>query len=129
MAKRILVVEDDDAVADLVTMILEDAGHVVDRATNANAGLQHIQAVRPDLVLLDVTLPGLSGLSLLRACKSDLALASLPIVVMSGAAIAVSEHGPAADGEIRKPFDIDELCSIVDRLIGSDAALLEGAPT
>ena len=128
MAKRILVIEDDDAVAELVTMILDEAGYAVDRMVPVEDGLLRIRDARPDLVLLDLTLAGTSGLSLPRTCKADVALASLPIVTVSGSAMTVTEDAPALDGEIRKPFDIDELCRVVHRLVEGGATVSEGAP-
>lgn len=125
--KRILVIEDDHAVAELVVEILEDAGHDVDWTSSADEGLQRVRAAQPDLVLLDLTLPGMNGLSFLEICKDDATLAGLPIVTMSGTAMTGAEAEPMPDATIRKPFDVDDLCSVVSRFVGDHVALANEA--
>lgn len=130
MAKRILVIEDDNAVADLVEMILTDAGYHVERLMDAGDGLHNVQASRPDLVLLDLTLVGMSGQAFFRSCKTDPMLASLPIVVMSGTDVTRSswEDEVMPDAVLPKPFDIDVLCTVVGQLVDEPARLANGAP-
>ena len=114
--KRVLLVEDDDGIAEIVELILHESGYVVDRVSNVADALDSVQSEAPAAVLLDLTLPGMSGLSFLRACRESATLARLPIVLMSGTQIPALEDGLAPDAILTKPFDIDYLCAVVDGL-------------
>lgn len=117
--KRVLLVEDDDAVAELVEMILHDSGYVVDRVSNVADALDSVQSVAPAAVLLDLTLPGTNGISFLRTCRESATLTDLPIALMSGTPLPPLEDGLAPDAVLAKPFDIDHLSTVVDRLTGA----------
>src|SRR5215212_9811532 len=84
--KLVLVVEDDDAIAEVVEIVMQDAGYEVERATTVDAALMLVQGTPPAAVLLDLTLPGSSGLAFLRTCRESDRLASLPIILMTGSA-------------------------------------------
>jgi two-component system, OmpR family, response regulator QseB len=124
--KRILLIEDDKTVADLITMILGDVGYAVDWAPNTTEGTRSLDASRPDLILLDSTLRGASGAAFLRMCKCDLTLAHIPIVAMVGPLRSMPPGEPTPDGAIQKPFDIDELSSTVRQCIGDEAMVADG---
>jgi CheY-like chemotaxis protein len=114
--KRVLLVEDDDAVAEVVELVLHESGYVVDRVSNVADALVSVQSEAPATVLLDLTLPGTSGISFLRACRETPTLADLPIVLMSGTQLPPLDDGLAPDAILTKPFDIDHLCTVVDGL-------------
>ena len=114
--KRVLLVEDDDAVAEVVGLILHESGYVVDRVSSVADALVSVQSEVPAAVLLDLTLPGTSGLSFLKACRESATLASLPIALLSGTPIPDQEDGLVPDAVLTKPFDIDCLCTVVDAL-------------
>ncbi len=107
---RVLVVEDDPTVREITRRYLGDAGYVVDEAADGPAGLRSARTDPPDAVVLDVMLPGLSGLEVCRALR-DLHPA-LPIVMLSalgneGDRVAGLEFG--ADDYVTKPFSAREL--------------------
>jgi CheY-like chemotaxis protein len=110
----ILVVEDNPANQMLIEAVLHDHGYVVNLARSAPEALASIQADRPDLVLMDIQLPGQDGLSLTRQLKADPAQASIPVVAITAHAM-VSDRQLSVDagcvGYITKPFDT--------RLLGS----------
>ena len=114
--KHVLLVEDDDAVSEIVGLILHESGYVVDRVSTVADALVSVQREAPAAVLLDLSLPGTSGLSLLRECRASPTLAGLPIVLMSGTPLPPLEDGLAPDAVLGKPFDIDHLCAVVDGL-------------
>ena len=116
VVKRVLLVEDDDAVAEMVGLILHESGFAVDRVSNVADALISVQSEAPDAVLLDLTLPGTSGITFLRACRESAVLASLPIALMSGTQLPELEEGLEPDAILTKPFDIDHLCTVVDEL-------------
>lgn len=106
MQKNILVVDDDPTIGDLIQEVLEQAGYGVQRAYSGTEALLVLEHRRPDLVLLDLMLPGLSGEALLPR------LEGLPVIVVSAKA-AVNDKvnlllGGAAD-YLTKPFDTQEL--------------------
>lgn len=110
MQKNILVVDDDPTIGDLIQEVLEQAGYGVQRAYSGTETLLVLQHRRPDLVLLDLMLPGLSGEALLPR------LEGLPVIVVSAKA-AVDDKvslllGGAAD-YLTKPFDTQELLARV----------------
>jgi DNA-binding response OmpR family regulator len=107
---RVLVVEDDATVREITRRYLGDAGYAVDEAADGVAGLHSARAHPPDAVVLDVMLPGLSGLEVCRALRDTHPL--LPIVMLSalgdeGDRVAGLEFG--ADDYVTKPFSAREL--------------------
>ena len=126
--KRVLLVEDDDAIAEIVALILHESGYAVERVGNVADALVSVHSDAPAAVLLDLTLPETSGLSFLRTCRESATLASLPIALMSGMPIPVQEDGLVPDAVVTKPFDIDYLCTVVDGLTqGASSTTAGGA--
>ena len=117
--KRVLLVEDDDAVAEVVELILRESGYAVDRVSSVADALISVQSELPAAVLLDLSLPETSGLAFLKACRESATLAGLPIALMSGTQLPALEEGLEPDAVLTKPFDIDRLCAVVDRLTQS----------
>lgn len=104
----ILVVEDNPANQMLAEAVLQGHGYVVRLAATAAEALVSIELERPDLVLMDISLPGQDGLSLTRQLKADPAYASIPVVAVTAHAM-VSDRQLSLDagcvGHITKPFD------------------------
>ncbi len=120
MATRILVVEDDPDIAELVARYLEKAGFAVDRAGNGRDALQMIAAKPPDLVVLDLMLPQVDGLEICRRLRADGRTAALPIIMLTARAeeserIVGLEIG--ADDYVSKPFSPNELVARVRALL------------
>ena len=79
------IVEDDENTREVFRTILEHAGHRVVEASNGEEGLSMVRANRPDLILLDLGLPGLDGRAVAEALKADPRTASVPIIVVTAA--------------------------------------------
>jgi CheY-like chemotaxis protein len=114
---RIVYVEDNPANFVLVRKVLEVHGeHVVEQASSAEDGLASIEGAPPALVLLDLDLPGMSGLDLARRLKADARLRGIPIVAIS-ASVMKGERDQArragCAGFLEKPFDIQALRRVV----------------
>lgn len=114
---RIVYVEDNDANLTLVRKVLEAAGDVsVQGVPSAEEGLPLIVDDPPDVLLLDLDLPGMSGLELARLLREKPALAALPIVAIS-ASVMKDERAKALEAGcnafVEKPFDIQRLRAIV----------------
>jgi len=108
MNARILIVDDNATNLKLASEILEMEGHEVVRAMDAEQALQLLGNLRPDLILMDIGLPGMDGLTLTRQLKDVQALRGTPIVALSAFAMKGDEQKALAagcDGYITKPID------------------------
>jgi DNA-binding response OmpR family regulator len=113
---RILIVEDDRDIADLVRRYLEKAGHACEVLLSGDDVLSRVRGGSPDLLILDLMLPGLDGLTLCRALRQDAATAAIPIIMLTAKAdeadrISGLELG--ADDYVTKPFSPKELVARV----------------
>ncbi len=120
--RHVLYIEDNATNAEVMRGILLQRPHVeLEVAGTAADGMAALRARRPDLVLLDMHLPDLDGLELLRQLKADPALASLPVVVVSADALQSSTRQALADGAehyLTKPVDVPSLLRTLDDLLG-----------
>jgi len=117
---RILVVEDEAAIAELVAINLRHAGHEVTVAADAQQAQIEVDAVLPDLVVLDWMLPGQSGLGLARQWRDAARTRSLPVIMLTARAdesdkIAGLDAG--ADDYLAKPFSTQELMARIRALL------------
>jgi DNA-binding NtrC family response regulator len=117
--RRILVIDDDPAVRASLRMILEYEGYQIVSATTGREGLDLVQGATPDLVLLDVDMPGIDGLAVLRKLNS--AHASLPVVMISAhgtTSIAREALRCGAVDFLEKPFEsTDGLLTTIDEAV------------
>lgn len=116
VGRRVLVVEDDGATRQAVRELLEDEGYDCVEAPDGEAALEELRERRPDLVLLDLGLPRMSGADVHRELRRDPRLRFVPVLFLSamsdrGSKIAALEDG--ADDYIEKPYDGDELLARV----------------
>ena len=83
MAKKILIVEDDKFLRDLISQKLTKEGYDVDEAVDGEEGVKMIKEVNPDLVLLDLILPGIDGFEVLVKMKENSSISSTPVIILS----------------------------------------------
>lgn len=83
MAKTILIIEDDKFLRELITQKLIKEGYETAEAIDGEEGIKKIKEGKPDLILLDLILPGIDGFEVLSRMKSDSALASIPVIILS----------------------------------------------
>ena len=117
---RILVADDDVDIRELVEFKLSTLGHDVVAVGDGQAAIDACQAQRPDLAVLDVMMPGVSGLEAVRVIRADPALAGLPVILLTARAQESDvETGfdTGADDYITKPFSPRELASRVQALL------------
>ena len=118
--KKIVVVEDEPDLIDVVTYNLQREGYLVLTAQRGDEGLNLIRSERPDLVLLDLMLPGMDGLSICRQMKSDSSLKEIPIIIASAKGeesdvVIGLELG--ADDYLAKPFSPRELLARIKAVL------------
>jgi DNA-binding response OmpR family regulator len=112
MPERILVVDDEPDLLELVRLNLSQAGFGVDVAATGGEAMKSLQAARPDLVVLDLMLPDVSGTDLCRQLRSDPSFAELPIIMLTARADEVDRvvgFELGADDYVTKPFSPREL--------------------
>lgn len=120
--RRVLVVEDDDNIATALHYVVSREGMACDRIASGGVALAHIRATRPDLVLLDIMLPEVSGYDICAGIRTDPGLSGMRVLMMTARGSAQEqrralEHG--ADGFIAKPFDLGTLRGEVRRLLSA----------
>ena len=117
---RIVVADDDVDIRELVEFKLSTLGHDVVAVSDGQAAIDACQAQRPDLAVLDVMMPGVSGLDAVRAIRADPALAGLPVILLTARAQESDvETGfdSGADDYVTKPFSPRELAARVQALL------------
>src|ERR1041385_7937687 len=110
---RILVVDDEPMVRETLGQMLSDEGYVVDMAVDGEEALACVKAARPDVILLDLMMPGMNGRQFLQALRDDAAYASVPVLIMTAVhGLEISATLGASD-VVEKPFNVDELLNKV----------------
>jgi len=117
---RILLVDDDPALRTLLRATFEVADVAVVEAENAEVARRQIRAARPDVILLDVNMPGTTGLELCAELKNAPATRDVPIILLTGAdrGTTAAAKKAGADAIVRKPFSPLELLAVAERLAG-----------
>jgi CheY-like chemotaxis protein len=105
----VLVVDDDAEIRETLTGLLEHEGYTVLRAENGVQALEQLRRRHPDVVLLDLMMPVMSGWEVIEELEESGELESVPIIVVS------AMGAPGACACLRKPVDLDELLDVVDR--------------
>jgi len=122
--RMILVVEDEDNIAIALDYLLSREGYAHDRIATGRGAVERIRATHPDLVLLDVMLPEVSGYEICQAVRLDADLSAVKILMMTARGSAIERRkglALGADGFITKPFELKELRDEVRRLLtGAD---------
>jgi two-component system, cell cycle response regulator DivK len=116
----VLVVEDNPANMKLTTLLLHSAGHSVLCAVDAESGLRLARGEQPDLILMDIQLPGMDGLAATAILKQDSVTASIPIIALSALAMKADEERSqtaGCDSYIVKPLRYQELYAVMEHLL------------
>ena len=117
--KRILVVDDDQVIRDLIISFLTFSGYEAHGAQNGQEGLDMVLQHHPDLVITDIHMPLMNGFQLLKAVKKI--GPDIPVIFITGYAHLrrfFSEQNAQADGFLEKPFNLDSLNSMVEKFVG-----------
>ena len=125
----VLIIEDNPANMTLWVFLLESVGHVVLSAIDAEAGLALARDQHPDLILMDMQLPGMDGLEATRLLKQDEATRAIPVIALTALAMKGDEERLRAlgcDGYIAKPMHYPDFLAAVAAQLARTAAL--GSP-
>jgi DNA-binding response OmpR family regulator len=115
---RLLVIEDEDRIRELLTWILLTSGYAVTATDSALGTSVLLRKIKPDVVLLDIGLPYESGVSLLRSLKTDRETAGIPVVIVSAIPeVLTAERRAMAAAVVKKPFTADQVLEAVRRAL------------
>lgn len=118
---KILVVEDNPANMKLTVFLLQQAGHVVLSAKDAEVGLTLARQEAPDLILMDIQLPGMDGLEAIAELKRDEATRAIPVIALTALAMKGDEgriRAAGCDAYIAKPMRYQEVLATVEAQLG-----------
>ena len=113
----VLIVDDDDRLREFVRVNLEMEGYSVVEAGNADQGLAAVEEQAPDLILLDVMMPGVDGWEMLRRVQEKHGVGSIPVIMFSGKVDEADVAARGAQGFIGKPFDPQQLIERAKQLV------------
>jgi DNA-binding response OmpR family regulator len=117
---KLLLIEDDVSMLDLLRVHLKAAGHAVRAASDAADGIRYILAETPDLILSDIAMPYLDGMELLRALRSDPMTMRIPVIFLTGRDdddTLVKAHQLGVDDFLTKPIQVEDLLSAIDKAL------------
>lgn len=120
MAKRVLIVEDDELTIKLFSDLLRTKGHEVEAARDGNDVLTHVQALQPDLIVMDIQLPNVSGIELIERLKEDEQLKAIPIMAVTVYATGDDRRRIRAAGaevHMPKPVSVDSFLDVAEALL------------
>jgi DNA-binding response OmpR family regulator len=124
MHRTVLIIEDEKLIIVSTQMVLEAAGFRVESAINGEDGIAKAKSTAPDLVLLDIMMPGIDGWETLTRLKRDPATAGIPVVIFTAREHSRGHQKSAEMGAadyFRKPFEPDELIELVEKHCGQKA--------
>ena len=125
--KKILVVDDEPDVVAYLTTVLEDNSFTVISAANGREGMEKARAERPDLIILDVSMPEESGVRMFRNVQGDPETAAIPVVILTGVShefkrfIETRRRVRPPAGYFDKPPDREQLLAKIRELLAGDA--------
>ena len=114
----VLIIEDDSDLGKAVIDVLEMLDFETELVTDGSLAFERIVARMPDVVLLDIHLPEVSGVDILNQIRVDIRLAKLKVVMVTADALRAEAVGDKADFVLLKPYSISQLSSLITRLIG-----------
>lgn len=124
MDHTVLIIEDEKLIIVSTQMVLEAAGFRVESAMNGEEGIGKAKSIKPDLILLDIMMPGIDGWETLTRLKRDPETSGVPVIIFTAREHARGHQKSAEMGAadyFRKPFEPDELIELVEKHIATVA--------
>jgi len=123
MAKKILIVDDEPEIVGILKFRLSSWGYETLSALNGEEALKVAATEKPDLILLDVMMPGMSGFEVLKKLKSQDITKAIPVIMVTVAAARAEMERGLKEGAayyLTKPYDASELLERIKKLLGAD---------
>ena len=126
MAKKILIVDDEPEQIDFASAVLEENGYIPINAGDGVEGMEKVKSENPDLILLDVMMPGKGGIAMYRELRNDEVTKDIPVIIVTGVArgerleermIRQAPDVPAPDGYIQKPMIPEAMLKLIGELL------------
>jgi two-component system response regulator RpaA len=120
MRRKILVIDDEPDQLDLVDQVLTDEGFAIDRAANGLEGLTKMDQSRPDLVVVDASMPQMNGFTFCETVRRNPGTATIPIIMLTGLRGRLDQLNALAHGAnvcLGKPFILEELVAKITELL------------
>jgi len=117
---RVLVVDDEPDVLLLCRLNLQQRGHELLEASTGSVALELARERHPDVIVLDLMLPGMTGYEVLETLKGDEQTSNIPVLVLTAKSLRADRersHGLGASGFLTKPFLPSELCELIESLV------------
>jgi twitching motility two-component system response regulator PilH len=127
---RVLIIDDSATIVALLRRMLQQNGYQTIEANDAEAGIELARAEQPDIVFLDIVLPGMNGFAALRLMRRDPLTKAIPIIMISGNEQATEQFYAqriGADDFMKKPFSRAEVFARIERLLNADQIPTRGA--
>ena len=118
MAATILVVDDETEIRRIVSILLKQEGYRALEASNGSEALTVLGQETPDLVLLDIIMPGMDGFEVCQAIRENPRTASVPVIMLSAVSNQVHDSTIKVDDYVPKPFKARDLLSRIEALVG-----------
>lgn len=121
--KKILIVDDEQDILTYLSTLLEDNGYTTALAKNGEEALKQTEAVSPDLITLDVSMPEKSGIRFYREVKADGRWKQIPVIIVTGVSedfkkfISTRHQVTPPEGYLTKPIDAQEILALIKKLI------------
>jgi DNA-binding response OmpR family regulator len=119
---RILLIDDDKDICQLTQKVLAKSGYTVDAFYDAKSGINHARVNKPNLILMDIMLPGLSGPEIISSLKAEPYFKNIPVIFLTGLVSggeSLEDEGIMVGGAkyqtLGKPYEIERLLSIVKK--------------
>jgi two-component system, chemotaxis family, chemotaxis protein CheY len=120
MAKKILVIDDSESIRELVALVLENAGYEVDKAVDGQHALPFLDGRELNLIITDLNMPNMDGISLIRHVRSTSDYARIPILMLtteSHTSFKDKAKAAGATGWVIKPFVADKLLAVINKVM------------
>ena len=129
--EKILCIEDEPQMIDLIRLILETQGYRVVAAQGGEEGLEMMLSERPDLILLDIMMPEMDGGDVYHRMQQEPELSQIPVIVVTAKAAPIDKvlwmNVAQVDDYVTKPFGTHDLLSSVERVLSRRAGRISGA--
>ena len=128
MGQKLLIVEDNLAVRELLALALSEAGFYVITAEDGYAGLDQAVTERPDLILTDIEMPNLDGIQMIQRLRLQPECQRIPVLVMSAVHAGVLRQAVSAGANValQKPVQLMSLIRLVKQILGTAPAIISG---